>query len=258
MKNFYQYLEQVATKSFVDDDIINNNGNDNNDDDDGDDEEWEWEKLKKYDNKLISWTTNDPYAKKIKNAILEIIFKKNPKLEIKEYFGDDDNEFDFSPTGEVLLNVEWKVPIDEIEDKLFHTLRNSTVWKPLEIQPNQLWNTLDKGDVFDYIYYHLKLSLLGINKKISDAHYHPNNKSGSKFDDEYFSKHKDWNEEKLNLEKYSKFIIYTKQKEFEKYVKDFFPFKVDLEKTKENTRSLIWQENFDISSNIWYRYKKVN
>lgn len=251
MKNFYEYLEQLATKSFVDDNIINNNNNDGDDDGDGDgdDDEYEWDKLSRYDDKLIDWVHNDPYAKKINNAILELIFKKGPYLEIKDYFGDDDNEINFSSSGEVILEASWRMPVDSIEDKLYHTLRSGTVWKAFNIQPNELWNFIDKGDVFEYIYYHIKMSLLGINKKISDKHYN--------FDQEYFLKHKDWVSDKQTLEKYGKFMMYMNNDKFTKFVEDFFPFEVELEKTKESVRSLIYKENFDITGLLDYRYQKI-
>lgn len=92
MKKFLEWLkdakiqEQIATQSFVGSNIINN---DNNDDDDGDgDKNWEWDGLKKYDKNLINWASIDPFAKRIKNAIIELIFKDEPKMEISEYFGD--------------------------------------------------------------------------------------------------------------------------------------------------------------------------
>lgn len=246
--------EQIATKSFVGNNIINNN-NDNNEGDD-DEENWHWDNLKKYDNNLINWASNDPFAKRIKNAIIELVFKNEPSMDIPEILGDEENETEFASSGEVLLKIEWKMPVESIEDRLLETLRKSTVWKPLEIQPNELWNTLDKGDVFEYIYYHLKMSIIGHNSNIYDQHHHPERPNWQRLDQEYFTKQKDWQKDKQTLEKYARFMIYQQNEKLERFVQNYFPFDVSLQKLRENVRALVWEENFDTSANIWYRYSK--
>lgn len=258
MRTFQDYIkEQIATQSFIGNNIINNNNNNNDDEgDDNDDEGWQWDQLNHFDNDLTNWTANDPFAKRIKNKIIELVFKEEPKLEIKEYYGDDDNEYDFSPTGTIVLSVEWKLPFDSIEDSLLATLRKSTVWKPLKIQPNELWSTLDKGDIFDYIYWHIRSSILGHNTVLYNQHYHPERPEWQRVDQEYYSKQNQWNKDKQTLEKYTKFMIYQKQEQLKKFVEDYLPFEANVEKTRERTQATAWNDNFIASSYIDYRYSK--
>lgn len=261
MITFKEFLEniqeQVVTKSTSDIGITNNNDGDGGDDGDDDEEGWDWDNLKKYDSALIQWASNDPFAKRIKNAILERIFNEEPELDVAEYFGDDDNEHDFSPSGEITLKIEWKMPVDSIEDALLVTLRKSTVWKPLGIQPNQLWNVLDKGDVFEYVYYHIRSSIVGHNPEIYEKHHRPEKPEWQRLDPIYFTKQKDWLKDKQTIEKYAKFMLYQKDEELKKYVQEYLPFDVDLQKVKESVRGLVWEDNFDASCYVYYRYNKI-
>lgn len=257
MQTFKQWLyEQVATKSFIGNNIINNDNNDDGGDDDGDDN-WSWDKLNRFDNKLIDWCANDPFAKKIKNKIIELIFKKQPEIDVKEYYGDDDTEHEFSSSGTIVLNVEWKMPVDDISDSLFVTLRKSTVWKPLEIQPNELWNTLDKGDIFEYIYYHIKSAILGRNVAIYNQHYHAERPNYQRLDPEYFSKHNEWRKDKQTLEKYTRFILYQKKDELLKFVEDYLPFEAVIQENRQRINAVVWDENFIAQAYIDYNYKKI-
>lgn len=256
--NFYTLQEQIATKSYIGNNNIINNNNEDGGDDDENDKSWEWDQLKRFDNDLINWTANDPFAKRIKNAIIELVFKNEPEIDVKEYFGDDENEFDFSPTGTIVLGVEWKMPVDSIEDSLLATLRKSTIWRALKIQPNELWGTLDKGDLFEYIYYHIRMSVIGHNPSLYDQHYHAERPEWQRLDNDYFKKSSDWQKDKQTLEKYAKFMIYQKDEQLKQYVKNYLPFEVNVTKTRENVRALVWEENFDASANIWYQYEKID
>lgn len=260
MKSFEEFLkslqEQVATGSSVgNNNIINNNDDDGDNDDD---ENWQWDKLQRFDAALVDWAHNDPLAKRINNRLFEMIFQTTPQAEVKEYYGDDENEHEFSPTGELMLSVQWKMPVDSIEDSLFNTLRNSTLWRPLQIQPNQLWNTLDKGDLFDYVFYHIKSAMLGQSVNISNQYYHPEKPDGQRFDNEYFPQQKAWQKDKQTFEKYTKFVLYQKQEELKQKAAEYLPFEANLQKTRESVRALVWEDNFDASAYIWYRYQKTD
>ena len=45
-------------------------------------------------------------------------------------------------------------------------------------------------------------------------------------------------------------------KELEEKALDFIPFESTIEKTRERVKALIWNDNFDASAYITYRYKK--
>lgn len=262
MKTFQKFLEAMAT---IDKETIKSGGGggiiDDNDSGDGgdDDEEWQWDKLSRFDKPLMDWANTSPFAKKIKNKIFDTIFKVKPEIDLKEHLPDDEsNEFDFSPNGEIVISVEWKLPVDTIEDRIPATLKmaGSDLWKPLGIQPNELWHTLDKGDLIDYVWYHLKASLIGQNIEYTTKYYHPDKPDGKKFDDKYFGLQRKWEEDKPTFEKYTKYVLFEMANEIDEKAKEFIPFDVTIEKTRERVKALIWNDNFDASAYITYRYKK--
>lgn len=267
---FKDFLLKLESQAITDKPIKQLGGTPPNDndgfDDDGnndDDEQWQWDNLKRFDLPLMQWANTSPFAIKIKNAIFTKIFKQKPEIEVKEYHPnyDDDNEYEseLAPSGTVILSVQWKLPEEEIEEALFNTLRSnqSDLWKPLQVPPNELWTTLDKGDVFHYVFYHINSAILGSNVQYSNQYYDKNRPDGSKFDPEYFSLQKAWEKDKATFEKYTKFVVYEKQTELEKHAKDFFTFDVKLEKYKESFRALVWHETYDASALIWYNYEKI-
>lgn len=263
---FKEFILTLETQTLQIDKPVSGSGfNDNNDgfDDGGnndDDEFWEWDKLKRFDQGLMTWTNTSDFARKIKTSIINLVFKQQPEIDFKEYIPyDEENEFEFSPSGEITMSVEWKYPEDNLEERLYNTLRSSQsdLWKPLGIRPNEVWNTLDKGDLFEYVWYHLKSSILGQNVEYSNTMYHPEKPDGQRFDQQYFGMQKKWEEDKPTFEKYTKYVLFERAKEFEEKAREFIPFDVELEKIKESVKALVWQNNFDASAYIWYRYNKV-
>lgn len=267
--NFKDFLLKTETQAVADKPIKqlgggspNDNDGFNNDGNNDDDEQWEWDNLKRFDSALIEWANKSPFAIKIKNAIFTEIFKQQPALDIKEYLPDDESneyEFEFAPTGHIVLSAEWKLPKESIEDRLAVTLKmsKSDLWRPLEVQPNEIWSTLDKGDVFDYVFFHLNNAMLGQNVQYSNQYYDPSRPEGSRFDPQYFALQRNWEKDKATFEKYTKFVLFEKSQELEQFAKEYFPFEVELEKQKESVRALLWQDNYDASAYIWYRYAKV-
>ena len=263
MITFMEFLESLATKAGTPTLKFGGGGDDINDtDDDGDgdddDEEWKWNKLSRFDKQLTEWCNTSPFARKIKNKIFEMIFKIKPEIDFKEHLPDEEvDEFSFAPTGEIVISVEWKLPVDTIDERIHSTLKmtGSDLWKPLGVKPNELWHTLDKGDVSEYVWYHIKSSMLGHNVEY-DKHYHPDMPDGEKFDPEYFPLQRNWEKDKPTFEKYTKYMLHDMAKELEEKALDFIPFESTIEKTRERVKALIWNDNFDASAYITYRYKK--
>jgi hypothetical protein len=262
MITFKEFLENMATQTQKPTLKAGGGGIDDNDSnygDDGDDEDWEWDKLARFDKQLIEWTNTSPFSRKIKNKILEMIFKTKPEIDFKEYLPDDESdESDFAPNGEIVISVDWKFPEQTIEDKMPATLRmgDSDLWKPLGIKPEELWHTLDKGDLAEYVWYHLKASIIGQNIEYDAKHYHPDKPEGQKFDPQYFGLQSKWKEDKPTLEKYTKFTLYEMAGEIENKAMEFIPFETTIKKTRERVQALVWQKHFKASAYITYRYTK--
>jgi hypothetical protein len=262
MITFKEFLESMATKAGTPTLKSGGGGIDDIDTGDGgggdDDGEWEWDKLSRFDRQLTEWCNTSPFARKIKNKIFEMIFKTKPEIDLKEHLPDEEvDDPSFAPTGEIVISVEWKLPVETIDERIHATLKmsGSDLWKPLGVRPDELWHTLDKGDMSDYVWYHIKASMLGQNVEYY-KHYHPERPDGKKLDPEYFPLQRGWEKDKPTFDKYTKYMLHEMAKDLEEKALEFIPFEATIERTRESVNALIWNDNFDASAYITYRYKR--
>jgi len=249
---------------------IDNIGIDDNDDN-GDDSEWNWDNInKRYGQALLTWANASPYGKKIKTAILNIVFSQQPQIGDPDIFGYEDvGEDKISAEGEATIRVEWKYPEEQIEQKVFNTLRDARkgdLWKVFKIQPNQLWSFLDKGEVFEYVFYVIKSSIVGQSPQLYQQHYNQNAPEGQRFSPDYWAKADEWKKDKATLAKHAAFKAHELQPQLEQQVKemveDYYSYgRQQREETEmrflgqKHVSGLVWKEHFVASVDLQWEYR---
>lgn len=190
------------------------------DDDDGnddDDKEWSWENVQtKYGQAIQQWVDTSPCAKKIKGAIIRRLFSQEPHMGDIDIFSE--KEEDTSPQSDVEMSVEWSYPEEDIESRLFNTLRNAStcdLWKAFKIQPKDMWSLLDKGHIFNYIHYVFNLALSGLTTQIQKL---PDKVMPA---GQWLDKQSQWAKDKLTIGKYAIFQTKEMMEKFEKHVEEY-------------------------------------
>lgn len=207
------------------------------DDDDDDDDDWDWEKVERvFGHKITNWLQTSPTAQYIKGKILEQLFNTKPRIKELDVWEADEITGRIPPTGRVSLHVGWDIPEDYFETSLLNFVRGpkSDLWKYMDVDPRQMWNLLDQGDVFDYIYYKVVLAISGVSQIQVD-------KTQKGWGAEWYRRHQEWLKDKLTIDKYARFV--TEQdwmKKFESRVKREIhpedPKRVQLTLAQDTTR----------------------
>jgi len=212
---FKKWFEAVATQ--IRTGGIDISPPDDEDDEGDDDEEWNWNNVEqKFGAAIQSWVDVSPCSQKVKSAILKRIFSTKPKLGDPDVWSEQENEI--PPKGYVQMQIEWQYPVEKIESPLFNTLRNAStcdLWKAFKIEPKELWSLLDKGQVFDYVFYVLKLSLSGLAAQhfvepVKSLPAHLN-----------LRKQEEWGRDKLTISKYAAFELRSMEEKLGKYIEDY-------------------------------------
>lgn len=239
---YKQWLEAVAVgNSVANATMFPPNDNDNNDDDD--DEGWDWDNVDKtFGMSIQKWLDTSPDAQKMKGAVLGKVFSRQPEFSDVEIYGDDDSEHELSPQGMAEVRVSWRLPVDDLEQPIINTMRKSDLWRALRVQPNQLWQTLDKGDLANYVLYLFNMSLSGMNHGIVQQY------QGT-FDQKYFTDKSAWEKDKLTLQKYAAFKSYEMKSEIEDHVRNYVlgmssKSDVKLNPRRVTPRGQIYQNNY--------------
>jgi len=257
MQDFLDWLKKEAVATTTGSGIGNNIGNDDDDGDDDDDAEWSFDECdRRFGKDIQIWIDESPTGKKIKGSILNIIFSSKYELLDPQIYEMDDRER-IPDEGTVEIRVSWKHPKDDISPKLLNTLRRSDIWKVFKIQPNQLWNVLDKGQLFQYINFIFDLSLSGMNRTIA-GQFHTPNQSRAK---QYLAATSNWIKDKLTIGKYAGFKAHelVNSKELEPHIKDYMSMftnkAIELDLMQEpRTRGQVYGSDYVGEATIIYRY----
>jgi hypothetical protein len=161
MQTFIEWLEAVAVQNQQRLSTGNGGGDAyNNDNDDGGDDDddfesgpWGWKKMESLNLALHDWAKKSPAIQQIGQIVSKMLFEQPP---FKEYVRVFPNH--------VQLEVEWELKMDEwseFDNQIEAVLKRSDLYEPLGITQDKLWDTVDRGAVYDYMLYVIIMALTG-------------------------------------------------------------------------------------------------
>jgi hypothetical protein len=215
--NFKFWLETVSVTPSVGNYSGIGTGNNDDDGDDNDDESWSFDNIrKKYEQQIQKWSDESPCAKKIKGKLLEILFK-NPSYEDMDLFTSHETSGEPDPEGELDQALSFHDGRD-FKQSVADIVKNPTkcdLWKYLKVQPNEIWNIMDKGDMEILVYHILYMAISGVN-----VHLLNQPRSGYGSAGQYLGQNAAWGQDKLTIDKYGRFVAKQYENDVKKHVQE--------------------------------------
>jgi hypothetical protein len=132
---------------------------DDSDDDGGEWSDWSWLN-QTFGAKLRKWIESSPVVGKIAEIIYERTFSGEPRVILQGFFKRT-NQPPWS--GQFWTNFIWDYPEDfgRVYGEVLALFRRSDLYKVFDKQPNELWETLNKGDVSEWVFQEVMFGITG-------------------------------------------------------------------------------------------------